>query len=326
MKGFSMEKPALAVMAAGMGSRYGGLKQIDPMTEAGEIIIDFSLHDAMRAGFEDIVFIIKKELEADIRAHLDRGAAKRLNIRYAFQELDDLPAGFSVPAGRVKPWGTCHAVFAARDSLRGNFAVINADDYYGPDAFRRVFDELNATEDAGRRPSIAGISETTARPDGKPVFSMVGYRLINTLTENGHVARGICRMDGVGNLTGVEEHAKVWLTCGVPQYEDENGIRHAISGDSTVSMNFWGFTAAFLHAVEEGFPAFLDAALKTDPLKAEYQLPYRIDELVRTGRARVKTLPTDGHWHGVTYKEDKASVANALRAMKDEGLYPRKLW
>jgi NDP-sugar pyrophosphorylase family protein len=324
-----MAKPALAVMAAGMGSRYGGLKQIDPMTEEGEIIIDFSLHDAMRAGFEDIVFIVKKEIEADIRAHLDRGAAKRLNIRYAFQELDDLPAGFSVPTGRVKPWGTCHAVFAARDCLRGNFAVINADDYYGPDAFRRVFDELSTMEDAGRRPtrpSIVGISETAARPEGQHVFSMVGYRLINTLTENGHVARGVCRIDDAGNLVGVKEHAKIWLACGAPQYEDENGIRHAISGDSTISMNFWGFPASFLRAVEEGFPAFLGEALKTDPLKAEYQLPHRIDELIKAGRARVKTLPTDGHWHGVTYKEDKASVANALRAMKDEGLYPRKLW
>ena len=208
-----MTKPVLVIMAAGMGSRYGGLKQVEPVSEQGEIIIDFSLYDAMMAGFEDIIFIIKKEIEEDVRARIDSGAGKHLNIKYVFQDLSDLPAGYSVPEGRVKPWGTCHAVMAARNEINGNFVVINADDYYGPQAFQLMFEELIDTKED---PSNSG------NPAPYP-FSMVGYKLVNTLTEYGHVARGVCTIDEKGNLIGVEEMLKIQWRDGKIENENEDG-------------------------------------------------------------------------------------------------------
>ena len=319
-----MTKPTLVVMAAGMGSRYGGLKQIDPITEQGEIIIDFSLYDAMMAGFEDIVFIIKKEIEADVRALIDKGAGQHLNITYVFQELQDLPPGYAVPEGRVKPWGTCHAVLAAKDAISGNFAVINADDYYGAQAFRLMYDELVKAKDG-------------ATYD----YSMVGYRLANTLTEHGHVARGVCTTGEDGTLSGVDERLKImWRPCHCEQreaihlntadrtiqYEDDAGAWHEVSPDAVVSMNLWGFTPSILTEMEAGFPAFLDKALKENPEKGEYLLPRKIDELLKDGKATVKILPTDERWFGVTYKEDKEHVETSVRSMKDAGLYPEILW
>jgi len=304
-----MAKPVLAVMAAGMGSRYGGLKQIDPVTEQGEIIIDFSLYDAMRAGFEDVVFIIKKEIEEDVRSLIDGGAGRRLNITYVFQELTDLPEGFALPEGRVKPWGTCHAVLAAKDLIKGNFTVINADDYYGPQAFRLMYDEL-----------------LTAKDGESFDYSIVGYRLANTLTEYGHVARGVCVVGGDGKLAGVDERLKIMWKDGTIQYEDEEGGWHEVSPDATVSMNFWGFTPSILTEMERGFPVFLKDALENNPLKGEYLLPRKIDELLKAGKASVKILPTDERWFGVTYKEDKVHVEASIRAMRANGLYPEDLW
>ncbi|MDR3305314.1 MAG: nucleotidyltransferase [Clostridiales Family XIII bacterium] len=304
-----MSKPVLVVMAAGMGSRYGGLKQIDPVTEQGEIIIDFSLYDAMMAGFEEVIFVIKPEIEEDVRARIDGGAGKHLRVRYVFQEPDDLPEGYRVPEGRSKPWGTCHAVRAARGLIAGNFAVVNADDYYGALAFRLIYDELVKMSD-----------------DEKYRYAMVGYKLVNTLTENGHVARGVCVLDGDGNLAGVDERLKIQWKDGKIQYTEDDVHWEEVEADATVSMNLWGFTPSFLREIEAGFPAFLDEALQRNPLKAEYLLPRKIDELLKGGKAAVKALRTDDRWYGITYKEDKASVTNALRAMKDKGLYPEKLW
>ena len=303
-----MAGPVLIVMAAGMGSRYGGLKQIEPVTDQGEIIIDFSLYDAMMAGFEDVVFIIKKEIEEDVRARIDGGAGRHLNITYVFQELADLPEGYAVPEGRVKPWGTCHAVLAAKEKAKGNFAVINADDYYGAQAFRLIYDEL-----------------LTAKDRDTYDYSLVGYRLSNTLTEFGHVARGVCAIDAAGKLIGVDERLKIMWKDGLVKYEEgEDWIE--VPQDATVSMNMWGFTPSFMREVEEGFPAFLKAGLEKDPMKSEYLLPRKIDELLKNGKAAVKVLPTEERWFGVTYKEDMEHVRESVRAMKDKGLYPETLW
>ena len=303
-----MKKPTLVIMAAGMGSRYGGLKQIEPITEQGEIIIDFSLYDAMQAGFEDIVFVIKKEIEQDVRARLDGGAGKHLNIKYVFQDIAALPTGYEVPEGRSKPWGTCQAVLAAKDVIDGNFAVINADDYYGAKAFKILFDEL-----------------LEAKDNEKYDFSMVGYKLVNTLTDHGHVARGVCSLGKDGELLGVDERLKIMWKDKRVQYEDEEGW-HDVSEEATVSMNFWGFTPSLMTEIEKGFPAFLDKALKNDPLKGEYLLPRKIDELIKEGKATVKVLKTDEQWFGVTYKEDKEQVVASVKAMKDKGIYPKDLW
>ena len=303
-----MTRPVLVVMAAGMGSRYGGLKQIEPITEQGEIIIDFSLYDAMMAGFEDVCFIIKEEIEEDVRARIDDGAGRNLNITYAFQELTDLPRGYAVPEGRVKPWGTCHAVLSAKDAIGGNFAVINADDYYGAQAFRLMYDELEKSKDGELYD-----------------YSMIGYRLENTLTEHGHVTRGVCSLGEGGYLKGIDERFKIMRKDGAVEYE-EGGAWIKVAPDTTVSMNMWGFTPSFLKEIEEGFPVFLDEALKNDPMKGEYLLPTKIDELLKDGKASVKVLPTDERWFGITYKEDKEQVTASVRSMKDRGLYPEYLW
>jgi len=303
-----MAGPVLVVMAAGMGSRYGGLKQIEPVTEQGEIIIDFSLYDAMMAGFEDVVFIIKKEIEEDVRARIDGGAGKHLNITYVYQELTGLPPGHALPEGRVKPWGTCHAVLSAKGAIGGNFAAVNADDYYGAQAFQLIYDEL-----------------LTAKDGEAYDYSMVGYKLANTLTEHGHVTRGVCRIGSDGSLAGVDERFKIMRRNDRVEYED-GGEWIGLPEDSVVSMNMWGFTPSFLTEIEDGFPAFLKEAMAENPMKAEYLLPTKIDELLKSGKAAVKVLPTDERWFGITYKEDKEQVIASVRAMKDKGLYPDSLW
>ncbi len=305
-----MKEPTLIIMAAGMGSRYGGLKQMDPITDKGEIILDFSLYDAMMAGFKKVIFVIKEEMEEDFRALVDERAGKYLEIDYAFQKLDDLPANREVPEGREKPWGTAHAVLSCRDKIEGPFAVINADDYYGPAGFQSIYDFLIHNED----------KETYS-------YCMVGFRLENTITENGHVARGICEISEDGTLARVTERTKIMRRPeGIAYTEDDGKTWNVLPGETTVSMNFWGFTESMMKELQARFPAFLDETLKENPLKGEFYLPAVADQLVKEGKAKVKVLSSQDKWYGVTYRADKEMVMGALQSMKDKGLYPEKLW
>lgn len=308
--GSAMNKPALVIMAAGMGSRYGGLKQIDPVSDKGEIILDFSLYDAMMAGFEKVIFIIKRENEQDFRDLIDGRAGKHMEVEYAFQELTDIPEGFDIPEGRVKPWGTGHAVLAARKLIDGPFAVINADDYYGADAFHKIYDHLEKAKDGA-----------------KYDFSMVAYQLSKTVTENGSVSRGICSVTPDGLLADVTERTNiVQREDGIAYSEDDGASWTDVSGDTMVSMNFWGFTPAIIREMEDGFPAFLREAEASNPLKGEYLLPKMVDRLIKADKAQVTVLTSADKWHGVTYKEDKQEVVDALQSLKDKGLYPDVLW
>lgn len=308
-RGVSMKKPVLIVMAAGMGSRYGGLKQMDPVGSEGELIIDFSLYDAMMAGFKKVIFVIKKEMEKDFRELIDHRAAKYLEVEYAFQRLDDLPDGYEIPEGRIKPWGTCHAVLSCRDLIEGPFAVINADDFYGAGAFQSMYDFLENRED-----------------DNKYRYCMIGYQLENTLTENGHVARGVCETTDDGYLKAIVERTKIMWQEGKIKYTEDEETWTEVPMGTPVSMNFWGFTLSMMEEMKERFPIFLDKALKENPLKAEYFLPLVVDELLKEEKATIKVLKSTDRWHGVTYKEDRQSVVDALQSMKDKGFYPDKLW
>ena len=303
-----MKEPVLVIMAAGLGSRYGGLKQMDPISDKGEIILDFSLYDAYLAGFKKAIFIIKEEHEQDFRDLIDNRAGKYMEIAYAFQKLDDMPAGYEVPEERVKPWGTCHAVMAARDIIDGPFAVINADDYYGPGAFQTIYEYLLNAED-----------------DDKYRFAMVGYDVEKTLTENGTVSRGVCQKSKEGFLTDIVERTKIgWHGEGVAYEEDGQWVD--VPKGTPVSMNFWGFTRSMMDEMIARFPAFLDDAMVNNPIKGEYFLPGVVDELLKEDKATVKVLGSHDKWYGVTYKEDKETVVNALQSMKDNGLYPDVLW
>jgi len=305
-----MKKPVLVIMAAGMGSRYGGLKQIDPIDPQGHIIMDFSLYDARRAGFEKAVFIIKKENEEVFRECIGNRVSEYMEVAYVFQGLANIPSGYEVPEGRVKPWGTGHAVLSCIDEVDGPFAVINADDYYGSKAFQLIYDFLTANQD-----------------DEKFRYAMVGYILKNTLTENGHVARGICQMDENGYLTGLHERTRIEKTStGAAYTEDEGKTWVEVPEDSLVSMNMWGFSASILNALKEKFPAFLQENLKKNPLKCEYFLPFVVDELLAEDKATVQVLKTEDRWYGVTYQEDKAMVVKAIQELKNQGLYPPNLW
>ena len=304
-----MKEPVLIVMAAGMGSRYGGLKQMDPVGSAGELIIDFSLYDAVMAGFKKVIFIIKKEMEEDFRALIDNRAGRFIEADYAFQDLYDLPPGYSVPEGRVKPWGTCHAVLTCKDKIDGPFAVINADDYYGSGAFHSMHEFLEKAEDGE-----------------KYDYSMIGYLLENTLTENGHVARGVCENTSDGYLKGITERTKIMWRNGDIQYTENDEDWYSVPKGTTVSMNFWGFTPSMMKEMEERFPAFLDKSLAENPLKGEFFLPLAVDQLLKENKAKIKILTSTDRWFGVTYKEDRETVVNALQSMKDKGIYPEKLW
>lgn len=305
-----MKKPVLVIMAAGMGSRYGGLKQIDPVDKEGHIIMDFSIYDAKRAGFEKVVFIIKKVNESDFKEAVGRRIENVMEVSYVFQELTNIPAGFEVPEGRVKPWGTAHAVLSAVDEIDGPFAVINADDYYGRHAFQAIFDYLTTHED-----------------DSKYRYTMVGYRLRNTVTDNGHVARGVCGLNAENELVSVTERTRIEKRNGGIEYSEDDGQTWtAIDVDTLVSMNMWGFTRSILDEIQAGFPAFLEEGLKENPLKCEYFLPAVVSSLLEEGRAAVKVLESEDKWYGVTYKEDKPVVVSAVQAFKDDGLYPKKLW
>lgn len=306
-----MRKPVLVVMAAGMGSRYGGLKQIDPVDAQGHIIMDFSVYDAVKAGFEKVVFIIKKENEADFKKAIGDRLSRHLQVSYVFQDLHNLPEGYEVPEGRVKPWGTGHAVLSCMDEIDGPFAVINADDYYGRHAFQMAYDFLASGEEE----------------EGIYKYMMVGYKLENTLTDNGHVARGVCVTDEEGHLIKINERTHIEKRNGGAAYTEDDGATWTeLSPESTVSMNMWGFSASILKELKERFAAFLDANLEGNPLKCEYFLPFVVDELLREKKATVKVLKSMDKWYGVTYKEDKPVVVNAIRTMKDNGLYPQNLW
>lgn len=306
-----MNKPVLVVMAAGMGSRYGGLKQVDPVGPHGELIIDYSIFDARRAGFETVVFVIKHQIEDTFKSSIGDRLSQVMDVRYAFQELDDLPPGYAVPPARVKPWGTCHAVLAARHMVDGPFAVINADDYYGPDAFRVMYDYLLSHPDG----------------DGLYEYAMVGYFLGNTVTEHGHVARGICQEDAGHYLQEVVERTHIEKAGGHARFTEDGGQTfQPLAGDTIVSMNLWGFTQSFLQESQARFPAFLDRALAQDPEKREYFLPSVVSQLIGEGKARVKVLRSHDKWHGVTYQQDKPLVVQAIAAKTAQGLYPAPLW
>ncbi len=327
-----MERPVLVIMAAGMGSRYGGLKQMDKITDKGEIIIDFSLYDAYLAGFRDVIFIIKKEIEEDFKKLIEGRADKHLKVHYVFQDINNVPEGFNVPADRVKPWGTCHAVLSAKNVIKGPFAVINADDYYGPMAFQKVFDYLSEEKD---------------NKEKKPYdFCMAGYNVENTLTENGEVSRGVCKTTEDGYLDEIVERTKIrWVDDDLKNksklenvrikeedeiafYEEKNGdgMWHPVSRGTPVSMNFWGFTKEILEEMEAEFPSVMEEILKTNPLKGEFLLPFTVDRMIKSGKATVKVLEAKDRWYGVTYKEDKETVVNALQSLKDKGFYPEVLW
>ena len=299
------KKPVLIVMAAGMGSRYGGLKQIEPMDDQGHIIMDFSLYDALEAGFEKVIFVIKEENEQIFRETVGVRAAGKMEVAYAFQKLDDLPDGYSAPEGRVKPWGTGHAVLAARDLIDGPFAVINADDFYGREAFSLIYQYLSTHKD-----------------DELYRFAMVGYVLENTLTENGSVARGICSVDKSGYLQDIVERTKIIKTAEGASYTEDDGETWVpVSPKSPVSMNLWGFSAGYMKELEVKFREFLDKALAENPQKGEFYLPFAVNDLLHAGRATVQVLTTNEKWYGVTYKEDRPVVMAAVKEMEEKGLY-----
>ena len=304
-----MNKPVLVIMAAGMGSRYGGLKQLDPVGSHGQLIIDYSIYDARRAGFETVVFVIKPEIEADFKAAIGDRVARLMDVKYAYQLKEDLPEGYAVPEERTKPWGTAHAALSVREIVDGPFAVINADDYYGPEAFREIYAYLSG------------------HPDGEVYeYVMVGYLLKNTVTENGTVARGVCEETADHFLTQVTERTKIEKGEPPRFTEDDGRTWTDLPGDTIVSMNMWGFNRSFLDEAWKRFPAFLDAALAENPVKAEYFLPTVVSQLIDEGRARGKVLRSEDKWYGVTYREDKPAVVAAIAEKTASGLYPDNLW
>ncbi|MCC8137762.1 MAG: nucleotidyltransferase [Clostridiales bacterium] len=327
-----MKKPVLAVMAAGMGSRYGGLKQIDPVDPEGHIIMDFSVYDAVRAGFEKVIFIIKKENEADFRAAIGDRLAGHIEVVYVYQELTNLPEGFSVPEGRVKPWGTGHAILSCMGTADGPMVVINADDFYGRNAFALAYDFLtrvDANQSLDTESAQEGGSAVSQSLNGTAAgrYMMVGYRLENTLTENGSVARGICETDENGYLKTVTEHTCIERRDGVIACTENGGETWTeLSPDATVSLNMWGFSEDILLELNARFRAFLAENLPKNPQKCEYFLPFVVNELLTEGKASVKVEKTPDKWYGVTYKEDKPALMAAIQRMKGEGLYPQKLW
>ena len=301
-----MSEPTLVILAAGMGSRFGGLKQITPVDPFGHAIIDFSLFDAYRAGFRKVCFIIKHEIEEDFKAAVGRRMEKYFDVKYVFQQLDKLPAGYAVPEGRVKPWGTGHATLCAKDAIDGPFAVINADDFYGPSAYQALYDFL-------------------AAPGAENEHAMVGYLLRNTVTEHGTVARGICQVDENGLLTGVVERTKIKKDGADAAYTEDGESWVPLKGESVVSMNFWGFKHSMLEELEKRFPAWLDENLPLNPLKCEYFLPLVANALIQENEGSIRVLNCHETWHGITYREDMESVVSYIAGLREQGLYPNTL-
>lgn len=306
-----MKKTALVIMAAGIGSRFGGgIKQLEPIGPGGEIIMDYSIHDALEAGFDRIVFVIRHDLEKDFREVIGDRIEKIAPVSYAFQELDDIPSGFTVPQDRKKPWGTGQAVLSVRDIVNEPFLVINADDYYGKEVFKKIHDYMTGDMD-----------------ENAPVYDicMGGFILANTLSDNGGVTRGVCEVGEDEILRAVRETYNIIKTAEGLTASDKEGNPVTVREDQHVSMNMWGLTPAFIKEMERGFPEFL-SGLKEGDLKSEYLLPTIIDQMIKDGRARVKVLETRDHWFGVTYKEDKEGVAESIRALISQGVYPEKLF
>lgn len=285
----------LVVMAAGMGSRFGGLKQLEPVGTNGEVLLDYSVYDAAKAGFNKVVFVIKKEIEKDFRELVGKRIEQKIDVDYAFQELDKLPAGFTVPADRKKPWGTGHAILCCKDLVDQPFAAVNADDFYGPSAYQQINHYL-------------------AQQNGD--YCMVGFRLKNTLTDNGTVSRGVCKADSNGHLLDIQEITDIAADCA---YLDADKNKVVLPADTIVSMNMWGFTPDLFGYLEEGFHAFLTE--KIEQPKAEFFLPFQIDELIKDGRKQVKVLVAEDKWYGMTYREDKPVLKAAIAAMTEKGLY-----
>ena len=304
-----MNKPVLVIMAAGMGSRYGGLKQLDPVGNHGQLIIDYSIYDARRAGFETVVFVIKPEIEEDFKRCIGDRVSKSMDVRYVYQLKEDLPEGYTVPAERQKPWGTAHAALAARNVVDGPFAVINADDYYGPEAYQEIYRYLSAHEDGALYEYV-----------------MVGYLLKNTVSENGTVARGVCEETGDHYLSQITERTKIEQGPPLRFTEDGGKTWTELAEDTIVSLNMWGFTRSFLDEAWARLPAFLDKALAENPAKAEFFLPSVVSQLIGEGKARVKVLRSQDKWYGVTYREDKPTVMAAIAEKTASGLYPDRLW
>ena len=294
-------------MAAGMSSRYGSLKQIDPVGSHSQLIIDYSIFDAIRAGFERVIFIIKRENDAEFRAAIGDRLAGHVQVDYAYQELGDLPDGFSVPEGRVKPWGTTHAVLAARDILDGPFAVINADDYYGPEAFQLIYDHL------------------TAHPDGDE-YAMVSYLLGKTVSEHGAVTRGICQTSDDGYLQAIVERKGIEKEGDGGRFSEDGKTYTSLPGSTVVSMNFWGFTSSFISHAKRMFPQFLERTMQGDTMTGEFYLPAAIAQLLDEKIAQVKVLKSHDRWFGVTYREDKPLVVESIARLTAQGLYPDDLW
>ncbi len=305
-----MDKPTLVILAAGMGSRYGGLKQIDPVDDKGHKIIDFSIYDAVRAGFGKVVFIIKKENEKDFRECVGDAVSKHIAVEYVYQELDNVPEGFEIPQGRVKPWGTAHAILCCRDVVKEPFAVINADDYYGRSAYEELYRFL-----------------TTHKDDDKFRYAMVGYRLGNTLTENGSVARGVCVTDEAGFLQEIAERTKIVRTAdGAAFTEDDGATWTPLPLDTPVSMNMWAFSPSILEELGTAVGRFFAEEVGKNPLKSECFLPIEVDKLLKSGKATVEVLHSADKWFGVTYKEDKPYVVESIAKLKADGVYPDVLW
>ena len=306
-----MKDTALVIMAAGIGSRFGGgIKQLEPVGPGGEIIMDYSIHDAMEAGFNKVIFIIRRELEKDFKEIIGHRIEKLLPVEYAYQELEDLPAGYEVTPGRTKPWGTGQAVLSVKGMVDGPFLVINADDYYGQEGFRRIHDYM--AEHMDSQSEIYDIC-------------MGGFVLSNTLSDNGTVTRGVCQVDEEGYLTNVTETYNIQMKEDGLHATDESGAPVTISPSQPVSMNMWGLPASFVQELEKGFPVFLDN-LKEGDIKSEYLLPKIIDNLVQNKKARVTVLDTPDKWFGVTYREDKQAVADAIRGLIQSGVYKEKLF
>ncbi len=303
-----MADPQLVVMAAGIGSRYGGLKQIDPVGPSGEIVLDYAIYDAIRAGFKKVVFIIRKDIEDVFREKVGETIEKHIEVEYVFQQLDMLPEGFSIPAGRTKPWGTGHAILCAKKAVTAPCAVINADDFYGYDSFRTMGDYLRTAEDK----------------DGVYDYSMVGFVLDNTLTDHGHVARGVCSTNDDNYLTNVVERTKIQRFGQAVRFTEDDENWTELDPASIVSMNFWGLTPSIFAELEARFPAFLESTAKN--LKAEFFIPTVINDLVQEGKARVKVLPTIDRWFGVTYQEDKPRLKEEIQKKVSAGEYPESLW
>ena len=300
------QAPKLVIMAAGMGSRFGGLKQMEPVDKEGHSIIDFSMYDARRAGFRDLVFIIKREHDALFRERIGNRMERFFNVEYVYQELTDIPAGCTVPDGRVKPWGTGQAIACCRNVLHGPFAVINSDDFYGRTAFSEIYEFLRTNDD-------------------EHCYAMVGYRVRNTVTEFGSVARGVCEVQN-GMLMGITERTKIYQRGDHAAYTEDGEHFVDLLGDTIVSMNIWGFTQPTVSEFWTRLGAFFEKEVPLDPLKREFYLPSVVNQQLEEGTARVRVLPCEEVWHGVTYREDLASVKEAICALKAAGVYEERLW